>query len=46
MREQESILKEYVDLMFRRVEEESQKGTQQIDILQWYNVSLPCMLMS
>ncbi|KAL2289434.1 hypothetical protein FJTKL_01724 [Diaporthe vaccinii] len=37
MREQESILKEYVDLMFRRVEEEAQKGTQQIDILQWYN---------
>ncbi|KAK7698575.1 hypothetical protein SLS64_012443 [Diaporthe eres] len=38
MREQESILKEYVDLMFRRVEEEGQKGTQQIDILQWYNI--------
>ncbi|KAL1846859.1 hypothetical protein Daus18300_014117 [Diaporthe australafricana] len=37
MREQESTLKEYVDLMFRRVEEESQKGIQPIDILQWYN---------
>lgn len=46
MREQESILKEYVDLMFRRVEEESQQGTLPIDILQWYNVSLLCTVVS
>lgn len=45
MREQESVLKEYVDLMFRRIEEESQKGSQAIDILQWYNVSLLLWVM-
>lgn len=39
MREQESVLKQYVDLMFRRVEEEGQDGTQSVDILKWFNVS-------
>lgn len=39
MREQESILKQYVDLMFRRVEEEGQDGTQSVNILKWFNVS-------
>lgn len=39
MREQESVLKQYVDLMFRRVEEEGQDGTQPVDILKWFNVS-------
>lgn len=39
MREQESVLKQYVDLMFRGVEEEGQDGTQSVDILKWFNVS-------
>jgi cytochrome P450 len=40
MREQEPILKEYINLMFRRVVEESKEGAQPVDILQWYNVSV------
>ncbi|KAJ3961392.1 hypothetical protein N0V92_001887 [Colletotrichum tropicale] len=37
MREQELVLKQYVDLMFRRVEEEGRDGTQPVDILKWFN---------
>ncbi|KAF9876812.1 hypothetical protein CkaCkLH20_05658 [Colletotrichum karsti] len=37
LREQESVLKGYVDLMFRRIEEEGQDGKQPVDILKWYN---------
>ncbi|KAJ0308585.1 hypothetical protein Brms1b_009463 [Colletotrichum noveboracense] len=38
MREQEGVLKEFVDLMFRRVQEDGQNGTQPVDILKWFNV--------
>ena len=34
LREQESVLKEYVDLMFRVVQEQSQNGTKPVDILE------------
>ncbi|KAI8315123.1 Averantin hydroxylase [Colletotrichum sp. SAR11_59] len=37
MREQEAVLKEFVDLMFRRVQEDGQNGTQPVDILKWFN---------
>ncbi|POS74154.1 averantin oxidoreductase [Diaporthe helianthi] len=37
LREQEPILKQYVDLMFKGIQEQSQNGTQPVDILEWYN---------
>ncbi|KAJ0373804.1 hypothetical protein COL26b_008003 [Colletotrichum chrysophilum] len=40
MREQEGVLKEFVDLMFRRVQEDGQNGTQPVDILKWFNMFL------
>ncbi|KAI8631877.1 averantin oxidoreductase [Xylariaceae sp. FL1651] len=37
LRDQEPILKQYIDTMCRRLYEESQDGLQSVDILSWYN---------
>jgi hypothetical protein len=39
LREQEPVLKQYVDTMFDRLHEESKDGQQAIDVGRWYNVS-------
>jgi hypothetical protein len=35
---QEPMLKEYVDLLFRRLEEECQNGEKPVNVVEWYNV--------
>nr|XP_036574774.1 averantin oxidoreductase [Colletotrichum truncatum]KAF6781243.1 averantin oxidoreductase [Colletotrichum truncatum] len=37
LREQEPVLKEYVDLMFQKIVQEGQNGHMPVDILKWYN---------
>ncbi|KAI1171705.1 averantin oxidoreductase [Nemania sp. FL0916] len=37
LREQEPILKEYVDTLFRRLHEQGQNGERALDIVSWYN---------
>ncbi|KAI0458821.1 averantin oxidoreductase [Xylaria acuta] len=40
LRDQEPILKEYIDTLFRRLHEECGNGEQAIDIMSWYNYLL------
>ncbi|KAI0468198.1 averantin oxidoreductase [Xylaria cf. heliscus] len=40
LRDQEPILKEYADTLFRRLHEECRNGEQAIDIMSWYNYLL------
>ncbi|KAJ3564471.1 hypothetical protein NPX13_g7829 [Xylaria arbuscula] len=37
LREQESVLKSFIDTLFRRLNEESRNGEQPVDIQRWYN---------
>ncbi|TID07341.1 Isotrichodermin C-15 hydroxylase [Colletotrichum higginsianum] len=37
MREQEAILKGYVDVLFRKLEEESESGQRAVDVSKWFN---------
>ncbi|KAK1963578.1 averantin oxidoreductase [Colletotrichum sublineola] len=37
MREQEDVLREYIDLMCRKLEEEGDGGKKAVDVMQWYN---------
>ncbi|OAG38725.1 hypothetical protein AYO21_07078 [Fonsecaea monophora] len=37
LREQESVLLEYADIMVRRIGEEGQSGARAVDIVEWYN---------
>lgn len=38
LREQETILRQYVEVMFRRLHEESRNGQQPLNMVNWYNV--------
>ncbi|GAW13413.1 hypothetical protein ANO14919_027980 [Xylariales sp. No.14919] len=40
LRDQESLLKEFVDTLFRRLHEESCNGEKPLDIMTWYNFLL------
>ena len=42
LREQESVLKGFIDTLFRRLHEEGRNGEQPVDIMTWYNVSCLC----
>ncbi|KAI1414211.1 cytochrome P450 [Hypoxylon sp. FL1857] len=37
LREQEPVIREYVDLLFQRLHQVSQDGTATVDIVSWYN---------
>ena len=41
LRAQETVLQEYVDVLFQKLHENSQDGTAPVDILKWYNVRTP-----
>ncbi|KAI1102409.1 cytochrome P450 [Jackrogersella minutella] len=39
LREQESVIQQYVALLFQRLHEASQEGTVAVDVLSWFNVT-------
>ncbi|GJC84301.1 cytochrome P450 monooxygenase aclL [Colletotrichum liriopes] len=45
MREQEDVLKGYVDVLFRKLDEDSDGGKRAVNVLQWYN-SFDCLTTS
>lgn len=41
LREQEPVLKEYIDTLFRKFQQEGCNGERPVDVARWYNVRIP-----